>query len=149
MTTSTTRCHPLCSVRISNQCQPSTPLFIHSQVLWFHSRTDLVVLPNLSKRQVVNEGVGKHSIQCHYCQCISNCHAFFQVAFLWFARANFINFAPWLTVHSVLDTVQLVLVATSIYYYTIVWQGDIEMSSRVSKYVISHMRFCSCSIQFN
>ncbi|OAX36459.1 hypothetical protein K503DRAFT_867567 [Rhizopogon vinicolor AM-OR11-026] len=32
-----------------------------------------------------------------------------------------------------LDTAQLVLVAASIYHYTIVWQGDIEMSSRVSK----------------
>jgi len=32
-----------------------------------------------------------------------------------------------------LDTLQLVLVAASLYHYTIVWQGDIEMSSRVSK----------------
>ncbi|KAG1743699.1 uncharacterized protein EDB91DRAFT_1274327 [Suillus paluster] len=32
-----------------------------------------------------------------------------------------------------LDTAQLALVAASIYHYTITWQGDIEMSSRVSK----------------
>lgn len=32
-----------------------------------------------------------------------------------------------------LDTAQLALVAASIYHYTIVWQGDITMSSHVSK----------------
>ncbi|KAG2034489.1 hypothetical protein BDR03DRAFT_984347 [Suillus americanus] len=32
-----------------------------------------------------------------------------------------------------LDTAQLALVAASIYHYTIVWQGDIAMSSHVSK----------------
>ncbi|KAG0700789.1 hypothetical protein DFH29DRAFT_876362 [Suillus ampliporus] len=31
-----------------------------------------------------------------------------------------------------LDTAQLALVAASIYHYTVVWQGDVEMSSRVS-----------------
>jgi hypothetical protein len=44
-----------------------------------------------------------------------------------------------------LDTAQLALVAASIYHYTIVWQGDLTMSSHVSKYVIPHLSFHSYS----
>ncbi|KAJ8595723.1 hypothetical protein M405DRAFT_878011 [Rhizopogon salebrosus TDB-379] len=57
------------------------------------------------------------------------------VAFLWFATStrSLALCLTGLTFHRALDTAQLVLVTTSIYQYTIVWQGDIEMSSRVSK----------------
>lgn len=99
----------------------SESLFISIQLLWFHPRTDMAILPILSKRQLVYEGPRKSTLKTYILHPSLSSRSLFSGLPLHFPHFH--------SLHSIGHWAQLSLCLSSSQYTTIPSSGKVTSKS--------------------